>query len=60
MMMGACLSKIKGARPFSVDLIEIIRRTLSNLFEMDSMNVSRTFSFADGSYEMSIFYMYHF
>jgi len=47
MMIGACQSTIRGARAFAVDLIEVIRRTIVDLFEMDSVNVSSFCSNAD-------------
>jgi hypothetical protein len=37
--IGACLSRLRGSRAFAVDAVEVIRRTLVVLFEMDSMNV---------------------
>lgn len=40
MMIGACQTDLKGARAFSVDLIEVLRRTIADVFEMDSSNVS--------------------
>ncbi len=55
MMIGACLSNIKGSRPFSVDLIEVIRRTQVNLFEMDSNNVSVRMTVTKDSYVMPIY-----
>lgn len=57
MMIGACQSTIRGARAFAVDLIEVVRRTISDLFEMDSVNVCEDSSVfrLTTSYETQIF-----
>lgn len=51
--IGACLSRLRGSRAFAVDAVEVIRRTLVVLFEMDSMNVGQTPATTNCSYEVA-------
>ena len=38
--LGATFSRLPGAKTFSTELVEVIRKSINVLFELDSSNVS--------------------
>jgi hypothetical protein len=39
--LGATFSRLPGSKTFSTELVEVVRRCINVLFELDSANVSR-------------------